>query len=426
MRLAQLRHQMLIAMGLPACWTSPGSQSAAPAKPNAGESPVYTAAPKRTVEIAMFDGKSCLTDQIVETVCGRGTGEYCGATAKSVELAINMDGLYVTTPDDARFRAMDFILDDSTSEAYVTRLQNMNERLEGKPACCYSRCTPLVVGAAKPLPSPLPAYHMRNEACIPAPLKGTASPDVNNAACPQGVEIQGELRPYSSTRNDQCCYVSMQKRVIIQKGRPARVDGDPKFAALAPGSTWHAELALDVIPDDVLAANWLAAARMEHASVAAFSATSLRLMALGAPPALIAATHRAALDEIEHARIAFAIASAYAGAPVSPAAFPDVRATPMTLRELALETFVDGCVGETIAAVDAEREADVQPDPTIARVLRQIAIDEARHAELAWQIVAWCVRQDASILDELYVEPSPAHADVIREVIAPCVAALAA
>ena len=57
-------------------------------------------------------------------------------------------------------------------------------------------------------------------------------------------------------------------------------------------------------------------------------------------------------------------------------------------------------------------------------MLEQLAEDEARHAELAWQIVAWCVRQDASILGDLTVENAPA--DVMNEIVAPCLAALAA
>lgn len=419
MRLAQLRHQMLIAMGLPACWT----QTPPSAPPKRSEPPVYAAPKPVEPEIAMFEPKTCEVDTIVETLCGRGSGEYCGANAATVDLANMVEGLYVTPFDDARTAAQSFILDDRASEAYVTRLQSLNEKLDGKPGCCFSRCTPLVVGAAKPVPSPMPAYQMRNEACIPQPPKGTTQPDANNAACPQGVEIQGELRPYSSTRNDQCCYTSLQRRVIIQKGRPARVDGDPTFAALGEGTAWHAELGVEVARDPALADTWLAAARMEHASVAAFSTTVLRLMSFGAPPALIAGAHRAALDEIEHAQVAFALASAYAGRALSPVAFVAAPCvTPMRLRDFAIETFVDGCVGETVAALDAAREAEAQP--ALAAIFTKIADDEARHAALAWQIVAWCVKQDPSILDELHVENAPA--DVMREVVRPCLAALAA
>jgi hypothetical protein len=152
------------------------------------------------------------------------------------------------------------------------------------------------------------------------------------------------------------------------------------------------------------AAKWLAQARMEHASVAAFSTTSLRLLAHGAPPELVAGAHRAALEEIRHAQIAFALASAYAGTPLSPGGFDGASAMHgVTLAELAIETFVDGCVGETLGAMAAAHEAETESDPVLANLLRGIAEDEARHADLAWQIVSWCVRREPAIAKLLAV-----------------------
>ena len=141
---------MLLAMGLPACWTQP-VPSTKPAEP----APVaaYTPPPRKVEpELARFDAKSCGIDQIVESVCGRHTGDYCDQTAAKLELSNNAEGLYVTSLDDARASAKDWILDDKASDAYVARLQALNEKLDGKPACCHSRCTPLVIGQAKPLP----------------------------------------------------------------------------------------------------------------------------------------------------------------------------------------------------------------------------------------------------------------------------------
>ena len=163
MRLAQLRHQMLIAMGLPACWT----QATAPEPAAPPVAPIVMPPPPREHEPAMFDAAACAVDQIVETVCGRARGEYCTPTAASVELTSSGD-LYVTPYEQARAQARDFILDDAASEALVTRLQATNEPLEGRPACCYSRCTPLVVGVAAPL-APPPAHHVKREHCVPTP-----------------------------------------------------------------------------------------------------------------------------------------------------------------------------------------------------------------------------------------------------------------
>jgi len=408
---AELRRRLLLALGVPACWT----QASPPAKPEPTPPPVAYQPKPREPEIVMFDAKTCAMDTIVETVCGRQTGEYCTATAKNMELSNNAEGLYVTAFADAQTAAQAFILDDHASEAFVVRLQTLGQQLEGKPACCYSRCTPLVTGVAKQQTPP--PNMMRTETCIPKPPAGTALPEQTNPQCPQGVTLQGELRAFSTFRNDTCCYATFTRRVII-RGRPARVDGETVRASLADDAAWHAEVPC-VSPDNALAAKWLEAARMEHASIAAFSATSLRLLALGAPPELVAATHRAALDEIEHARIAFALASQYAGRAISPGEFVEApRALPRDLRALAIETFVDGCIGESGAALEAYEEAAA--NPRLASVLERIAEDETRHAELAWQIVQWCVQRDRAILDAL-VAPDD---DLGREVIAPCLEAL--
>jgi hypothetical protein len=105
-------------------------------------------------------------------------------------------------------------------------------------------------------------------------------------------------------------------------------------------------------------------------------------------------THAAALDEIRHARQCFALAEAYGGVPVGPDAFPfdgHVRVC-SDLESIAARAAAEGCVGETVAAVQAEEQAVRATVPVVQRVLARIAADEARHAELAWRIVAWAVR----------------------------------
>ena len=92
--------------------------------------------------------------------------------------------------------------------------------------------------------------------------------------------------------------------------------------------------------------------------MASFARASLALMAVGAPPELVAATHAAAIDEIEHARLTYALASAYGGEPTGPAAL-DVASGAggaTTLVTVAVETFLDACAGESAAAL-ALREA---------------------------------------------------------------------
>jgi hypothetical protein len=61
--------------------------------------------------------------------------------------------------------------------------------------------------------------------------------------------------------------------------------------------------------DAEIGAEWLRDALAEHASVGAFSAFNLSLLALGAPADLVRGGAAAALDEVFHAKACFALAS---------------------------------------------------------------------------------------------------------------------
>jgi hypothetical protein len=128
--------------------------------------------------------------------------------------------------------------------------------------------------------------------------------------------------------------------------------------------------------------------------VAAFSAFNLSLLALGAPAALVQSSAAATLDEVFHAKACFELAREYGGAALGPA--------PLDMTDLRVETnlvvaaeraFVDGCMGETAAALIARASLDACESPRARAVLERIAEDEAKHAELAWQFVAWALRQ---------------------------------
>jgi hypothetical protein len=198
---------------------------------------------------------------------------------------------------------------------------------------------------------------------------------------------------------------------------------------------------------------------MEHASIAAFAKLSLHLLALGAPPDLVRDAHQAAMEEVDHAQIAFSLASAYGGAPLGPAPFGEAASLSLertTLAALVEETLMDGCVGETAAAVEAACAAESATAPTVAGALRAIAAEEADHAELGFRIVAWAVRQAreeispvlvralAALSAEVDAGPAPAakgalaahgvlgeaerarlRHEVIRDVVIPALAALA-
>ncbi|MBK7581241.1 MAG: hypothetical protein IPI67_13630 [Myxococcales bacterium] len=71
-------------------------------------------------------------------------------------------------------------------------------------------------------------------------------------------------------------------------------------------------------------------AGLEHSSIASFAKVALDLPALGAPPELVAATHHAALDEIEHATLAYAVASGIERRRAGPRPMP-ILASPSTI-----------------------------------------------------------------------------------------------
>jgi len=144
-----------------------------------------------------------------------------------------------------------------------------------------------------------------------------------------------------------------------------------------------------VATDDALATAWLADAQAEHASIASFARAVLELMAVGGPPALLDELAVAMRDEIRHAELCFAIAARYAGGQVGPGPLPAAPPREAELVRFACDTFLEGCVGETVAVVVATRALAGCEDAEIARALRTIVDDETRHAALAWRTLAW-------------------------------------
>ena len=90
-----------------------------------------------------------------------------------------------------------------------------------------------------------------------------------------------------------------------------------------------------------------------------------------------------------------ALASAYAGQCVGPAALPVDGALADDTRRGIVATLVrEGCIGETVAALEAAEAREHATDPVVRAVLQQIAADETRHAELAWRALRWALDSD--------------------------------
>jgi len=149
---------------------------------------------------------------------------------------------------------------------------------------------------------------------------------------------------------------------------------------------------------EALAEAWERAAQMEHASVAAFARFSLQLLALGAPANLIEATNQAASDETRHARLCFGLASHYRGRAVGPQPLDVSGALGATsLEEIVVTAIIEGCCGETAAALEAAEAASLCEDASVRALLQRIAEDETRHADLEFRFVRWAMEEHAEL-----------------------------
>jgi hypothetical protein len=206
-------------------------------------------------------------------------------------------------------------------------------------------------------------------------------------------------------------------------GRPLVIDGAPRIAAGCPRSDWTAavdgaaEAALRAGTDrGLLATHFATLAALEHASVASFSHFALELMRFGAPPELLLETSRAVADEVDHARRMYALASAYGGAKQGPGPLDLTGLKPAPdLTALCFSVVREACVGELLAAVEAEALADLACADAVKRTFEVIAIDEARHAALGWRALRWLLTlPGAPTADAIETAFEAAYAESLR------------
>lgn len=191
----------------------------------------------------------------------------------------------------------------------------------------------------------------------------------------------------------------------VRGGRPFYVENVARTTIAMPRSDWPGDLRpivedLDAAERRALARAWLEDALAEHASIASFARFVMQLLALGAPPDLVREAHGAQRDEIVHAELCFGLASAYHGSRVGPGPLPidGALAGADDLVVVTVSAVREGCIGETIAALQAEAAHDAASDPAVRAVLQRIAADEARHAVLAWRFVAWAIAQGGAVV----------------------------
>ena len=118
----------------------------------------------------------------------------------------------------------------------------------------------------------------------------------------------------------------------------------------------------------------------------AFRVLESELRAHRAPTALLERIAEAAADEVIHARLMRHLAERFGGRPSE----RSVRLSRVrSLDTIAVENAVEGCVAETWGCLIGMHQAERASRPLLRRVYQRIARDEARHAQLSWDIADW-------------------------------------
>ena len=331
------------------------------------------------------------------------------------EIACTSNKAAATCPSSLPARGEHYVgrVEDFASERPFTFDQVLSSDVSAlEPAlskCCFVRCSNLTVGASAPMPVIAhPGSEGIRTACIAMPDAPSKFPATGAPKCAAALVLPGraKLAPFqgftksfedperrpASWLAERCCYHELTS--LMGVGRPYRIRGLrqlPKEPPVKPigGST-----------DARVVRHWHAVARGEHASVFAFAALLRELEHWGAPVELTKRIRRAERDEATHARLAYGWLEQLTNERVVPAPL-ELAWAPRSLAELAKETLRDGCFEEALGAALADHLAAAAGPGELGKLLRRIACDEARHAELAWRILAFTLQRDPSVAETL-------------------------
>ena len=78
----------------------------------------------------------------------------------------------------------------------------------------------------------------------------------------------------------------------------------------------------------------------------------------------------------------------------------------MDLKDIIKSVIQEGCIEETLSAIEAHFRAYYANDAVIKATLSKIASDETRHAQLAWNTIQW--------ITERYAETQPVVKETFR------------
>jgi hypothetical protein len=172
------------------------------------------------------------------------------------------------------------------------------------------------------------------------------------------------------------------REIFLYRGRPLVEGEDPREAVMRDLGEGEA-------------AEWRRAGLEEHAAEAAFRRAALELLSLGAPAALVERHREAALEEAEHARTCFGLATLVDGRCVPPPPRLEIEPRAPDLETVAREALFHGWIGERLAAERARDDAKGSREPGARAALQKIAREEAGHSTLGRDVVRWAARAGA-------------------------------
>jgi hypothetical protein len=187
--------------------------------------------------------------------------------------------------------------------------------------------------------------------------------------------------------------------VAIVEGRPLR--GWHGRVQRAHARLGHSHLtdqyALRMRPEvrRALADHWRAQGELEHSSYLAYEQVARRLDRLDAPVELVGRCLVAAQQESTHAAHSFELAGRYLGRSMRqgrlrrPLRLP--RSRDAELVAIAVETLLDDVLLEAYASRMAAARAEHATDPRVRETLAKMAVDDAAHAALGRDVLAWCL-----------------------------------
>ena len=156
------------------------------------------------------------------------------------------------------------------------------------------------------------------------------------------------------------------------------------------------------------AARWAALGIDTHLGTANASRFAMSLLAIAAPARLVESALEVARGRVQHARIGFGLASAYADRPIGPRATAVLPSLPdhNAVFEEAISVY---CISATISAICWEEALASAEDPAVWEALGILKAGAWAHTRLGWDVIAWAIHAGPSEMEQHLRDRIDAH-----------------